>query len=317
MQTSSLQARVNNKASVTFGIGLRDCEVNTVDACLKSLGASIRFSGINSYVIALCFNGEYANVKNHIMDGGYLLDKHYRVLESEKGLINAQRLIVNSFKSEYYFFLDSDSVVEEGDVYNMLLSLEDDDVQLVYATNKFFDPSPHKGFVSKIFGLYSSGIMLTPRLYFHGRFFGTKTWHFPVLSSDNDFELDDVYLSLYLIREFGATSIREVKDAVVISWPIIGFHEWYSVYRRTHLEFIKIIKYDPTYRSILKKIKRKTEWVTWLGATPETKLSWIVYIIFLYTFKLEFFLENIFVNMYILKKSEQWKIVWSTKRAIE
>lgn len=301
-------------------------ESDTIQSCLESVQESLTANGINAHIEVCandCSDDTTHKVKEFIKD---TRAKNISLIEtSTRGLIRSQRLIVARNYADIYIFVDADTRLDRYTIANLLKSMSGKTV-LTYAKTELIT-GKENGFITSLYKLYCSGVMLTPRYYFHGRCFATKVWKVP---SDERVRrlaeraprlklfglllVDDIYLSAYILHKYGPEAIKEVKSAKVYAYPITGIYDWWRTYRRTSVEVMKVLGWFEGFADIRHLLYRKTDWKKWRTAEPAPKVQWLIYLLFIRLFKLALKAELFLMGRFKTTPVDQWLRVTSTKR---
>ncbi|HET7529136.1 MAG TPA: HAD hydrolase family protein [Candidatus Saccharimonadales bacterium] len=300
-------------------------ESDTIQSCLESVQKSLAAGAIKAR-IEVCANDCSDDTAHKVRE--FIDDtraKNISLIEtSTRGLIRSQRLIVARNYADVYIFVDADSRLGRHTIGNLLKVMSGKTV-LAYAKTELI-AGKEAGFITSLYRLYCSGVMLTPRYYFHGRCFATKVWKVP---SDQKVRrlaeraprlklyglllVDDIYLSAYILYKYGPKAIKEVENAKVYAYPITGVYDWWRTYRRTSVEVMKVLGWFESFSAIRHLLYRKTDWKKWRAAGMDLKAQWLIYLLIMRVFKLALKVELLIAGRINASPVDQWLRVDSTK----
>ncbi|MFA6593900.1 MAG: glycosyltransferase family A protein [Candidatus Buchananbacteria bacterium] len=324
------------KSKLIVGLPTRHEEATIYNA-LKSISEAIFYTQIQDYRLVVCINGCSDKTPKIVND--FIKDFPHincTVIESQPGLVNAQRKIVELFPAEVHVFPDADGRIKKDAIKLLLDELnKDKKLMVVYAkTVSLIDKDGRLPLVRKMGILYDSQKMLTPRRYFHGRLFAVKKWYLPpdtevlkrAQANKNSRELlkyckkqpllsaDDILMSSYFIDKYGFASIKQVSRAHCYAWPIGSFVDWLNVYRRRNIEVEKIKRWYPEYNYLWPLIDRYTDWRKWRQADFFDKMLWLLYLLMKGIFFCYLQIEFLLLKLGFYEPPEQWKTTISTKK---
>lgn len=272
--------------SVIVGIAAKN-EERSIYSCLASMfEACQQLETLPTFVI--CLNN-CTDSTEEVIRFSLTNDVQIKLLYSNGNLIDAQRKIYKLARAKIIILVDADSIVEKDSIKNLLAELKDE-VILTYAVSEINNKPSN--FVEKIYKLYVDQNFLTERKYFHGRLFATKVWTFPTKNEirqkkqlapylfkyGNGLIADDIFLSAYIIKNFGENTIKTVPSARVFAAPISSWKDWWATYRRVNIEVRKILNWYPEFKEISDCLYRKTLWPAWFKGSLQEKLLWLVYL---------------------------------------
>jgi glycosyltransferase involved in cell wall biosynthesis len=324
---------------IVVGLAVRN-EEKSLFSCLESVRKAMIFSKEPHMHLVVCLNGCTDNSELEAKKfGEKYSDIPYNIIESEEGLVNAQRTIVKSFPADIYIFPDADNVIEVSSIKLLLDTLRNNkNLKVVYAkTIPMPIPDKNCSLFYKIGLLYDSRALLTKRFYFHGRLFATREWRFPsneeilkrakskkadsfllkYIKGSTALFADDVWMSAYFIHKYGLDSIAQVNEAVCYSWPVGSLKDWFNVYRRINIEKEKIFRWFPEYRPLKKYLTRRTDWFKWLKADLGGKLLWLIFLLMKGCFYLWLRAEFLLARLPFYFPKDQWLVAKSTKNAFK
>jgi len=286
--------------NIVVGLAARNEEENIIDS-LSSIKKAILYTNLPSVKLAICLNG--------CVDRTPELAQRFQkenpdidcvIINSEEGLVSAQRKIVQQFPADVYVFSDADSVIDKKSISLLLAELDNNPQTIVaYAKTTPLLDKTNKSIFHKIALLYDSQELLTKRYYFHGRLFATKEWFFPdsatilkrAMASKYTRELlryckkdillfaDDIFMSSYFIHQYGLQSIKQVEAVRCYSWSVGSLIDWFNAYRRRNIEMEKMYRWFPEYNYLKPYLNRKTDRQKWLLTSWKNKILWLIYLI--------------------------------------
>src|SRR3989344_3156164 len=301
---------------VTVGICARN-EEKTIENCLKSVLAGIQ-------LIQDCESEILINTS---------------LLSDGENLVEAERCIVNNFAADFYIFIDADTIIEKECLNELLKTLKKSN-KIIATYAKYI---PHKlnndGFIRKVNRFYDTQAEFqTKRYYLHGRVFATRIWYIPkeietknrlinsnsvflknLTEKDKTLIVDDIYLSSFILDNFGVNSIKETPTAVAYYEPMKSIKDMYRVYRRRNIEMKKMFQLYPEFNYLLPYLNRSINWNALIAKDAKfyTKAIWIYFIFQRFLFKLILKLEMILVVVKFKNATDQWKIAESTKTIVK
>ena len=301
-------------------------EQDTIRKCINSVIASLKHGDLNADIVVCaneCTDNTVSEVQKCIESNP---DQSISLIVTDKGgLIRSQRLIVSSYFSDIYVFVDADTYITPDSIEKLVNGLRDG-VIVTYASTKLPPVRKSDKLVTKLYYLYNSGRMLQKRQYFHGRFFATREWSVPSdttvakqarlrpeLYKFGGLLVDDIYLSAFIIHKHGVGSIKEIEDAIVFASPISKFSDWWRTYRRTRIEVLKVITWFPEFQLYKKYLFRKTNWSAVRREKVYIQLKWMIYLLTVNVYKLLLLIELFSIKYLKLRHREQWLRVNSTK----
>src|SRR5450759_2868517 len=260
---------------LTIGVPLRN-EAANIGRFLSSLVlATAHLPDGTEVELVLCLNGSTDNTERVVLGlRGALESAGLRVtiLRSSEGKVAAQGQIARHRTfSGPICFLDADTVLDEFCLAALWHALNSNSsLRVAYAK------------VVPLFGLEPSAIqrlqmmhyrirdLVYVRRYFHGRAFIVRSWDLPDYTTDDwqtelqrrlctdrrylgfhlerGPQIDDVFLSRYIIHQFGRDSVREVREATVSFAPPSSIRDFYAGHRRLWLEIFRLDKLFPEHR---------------------------------------------------------------------
>ncbi|USN54574.1 MAG: glycosyltransferase [Candidatus Peribacteria bacterium] len=221
--------------------------------------------------VKFCFNGTDRSQEVLEQTIGEL-DLPYTVItmdSSPKGKIHAQRTMLKDYDQfDYVLFADADTVVDKGSIDALYRELTTTENLLVYG--KMIPACTSNGllpWLQRVHYQWQDHI-LSPRNYFHGRFFMVQS---SICSAFYDnrsglgdlvdgFRVDDIYLSRNLVHIYGTGRMKEVTDARVWFGMITSFSDYYRAVKRLYREILRLDALYPEHAYVQPRyFKRKIE----------------------------------------------------------
>lgn len=332
-----------NKIKITIGICARNEDKNIVN-CLESVRKNIMFLSNFDVKVVINVNGSTDKTESYVED--YIINKKltdFFIINTGENLVEAQRNIVENFKSDFQIFIDADVILDEQTITKLIEVLIRTDKIVVYAD---YVPQRHnfkkwnilKRSIQALSILYDTNYSLqTKRYYLHGRVFATKDWFAPTIEESisraensklfliknlpqkqKTLIIDDVYYSSYILDKYGLNSIERIEKAYVYYYPICTLRDMYKIYRRRNLEMIKLTNLYPEYNYLLPYLNRKTIWYNLLFKTSfNDKVLWVLWMILKKSYKFILILELVKVYLGKDKNFQQWLIPETSKAKIK
>jgi len=320
---------------IIVGLPARN-EESAITKCLESVRESILYSGRSNTTLVVCLNGctDKTPALVETFQERYQ-DIRCEVIQSNEGLVNAQREIVKKYPADVYVFSDSDSTIDQRSIELLLSNLEKhSEVVVAYAKTAPLEKLDNKSIFYKLGLLYDSQKMLRPRHYFHGRLFATRDWFLPpneeilkrAMKNDYTRELlkysekdillyaDDVFMSSYILDRYGRGAILQVEDARCYSWPVGSFHDWLNTYRRRNIEMEKMYRWFPEYNYLWPWLNRRTGWRNWLKASLTNKILWLAFMMMRGGLYLHVRAELLLIMFKWFRPKGQWQVTTTTKK---
>ena len=109
---------------IIVGLPARN-EESAITKCLESVRESILYSGRSNTTLVVCLNGctDKTPALVETFQERYQ-DIRCEVIQSNEGLVNAQREIVKKYPADVYVFSDSDSTIDQRSIELLLSNLE-------------------------------------------------------------------------------------------------------------------------------------------------------------------------------------------------
>lgn len=329
--------QIPNKTIIVVGLPVRN-EEQSLLAALNSIRKAMISAREDNIRLVICCNGcsdhSLEIAKSFLQNNS---DITIDVIESEEGLVNAQRTIVNSFPADIYVFPDSDNVIDEQSIFCLLQELHKNPKTIVaYGKTISLPDSQNRSPFHSMGLLYDSQKMLTKRHYFHGRLFATRDWYIPTnaeiyaratvsaratkllkyCTASILLSADDIYMSSYIMDKYGKDSIIQVEDATCYSWPVASFHDWYHVYRRRNIEMEKMYRWYPEFNYLKPYLDRRTDWRKWIDASFGDKTMWLGFLTMRGIFFVSLSIELLLLSMPMYWPLPQWNVTKTTKKKV-
>jgi len=327
----------NTVSDIVIGVPVRN-EEKTIFENLCSIRKAVLFTK-RDMLIVICINGCIDNTKIYVQKFIKTYpDMKCLIIESEEGLVNAQRAIVTFFPAKIYIFVDADMLIKENSIKFLIDELEKNpETILDYAKTVPLKHDDPLSIPYRLSLLYNSQKYLTKRYYFHGRLFATKDWFIPsneeiihrasqsylgrlLLNkySKNGilFNAVDVYMSAYLIKKYGLNSIKQISEAECYPWLINTWKDWWLNYRRIRIEVRKVKIWFHEFKNIRPYLYRYTNWKKWVRTSFSDRFLWLIYIFMCSIFEIAIYLEFLMSMMNIYEPKDQWEITATTKKQL-
>ncbi len=245
--------------------------------------------------------------------------KNYAVPSSlfvlnEANLIESQRVIVEESRKsgfESIIFLDADIILDKNCLKELVKNSVDDKIKASYAVSIPIQRK-NQSLVEKSLNLYdtSSGIF-SERKHLHGRAFMIKTdaWNIPKTSPR--LIADDIYLSFYLLKNFGCGSIKKIQTAKVSFNQVSSYTDFYKAFRRRSLEINKCFALFPDFKYLPPdQVNRSFLWKNLIKEPTKNIFLWAFLLFVRKVAKLQFRIESLFK----FEENEQWKETKTSKK---
>ncbi len=232
----------------------------------------------------------------------------------EANLIESQRIIVNEAKKsgfESIIFFDADIIVDKDCLNELVKNSIDEKIKTVYAVSIPIQRK-NQSLIEKALNLYdtSSGIF-SERKHLHGRAFLIKAdaWNIPKTSPK--LIADDVYLSFYLLKNFGCESIKKIPAAKVRFNQVSSYTDFYKAFRRRSLEINKVFALFPDFKCLPPdQVNRSFLWKNLLKEPVNNILLWMFLLSMRKMAKLQFKIESLFE----FEENNQWVATKTSKK---
>jgi thymidylate kinase len=235
-------------------------------------------------------------------------------VEDEANLIESQRTIVTEAKKsgfENVIFLDADVIVNKNCLIELARNSIDEKVKAAYAVSTPIQRK-NQSLIEKALNLYdtSSGIF-SERKHLHGRAFLIKTdvWNIPKTSPK--LIADDIYLSFYILKNFGCDSIRKVSTANVSFNQVSSYNDFYKAFRRRILEINKCLVLFPDFKHLPPdQVNRSFLWKNLIKEPVKNIFLWMFLLSVRKIAKLQFKTESLFE----FEENNQWVATKTSKK---
>ncbi len=233
---------------------------------------------------------------------------------NEANLIESQRVIIEKsrkFEFESVIFLDADIILDKNCLKELVKNSVDEKIKVSYAVSIPIQRK-NQSLIEKSLNLYdtSSGIF-SERKHLHGRAFMIKTnaWNIPKTSPR--LIADDIYLSFYLLKNFGLGSIKKIQTARVSFNQVSSYADFYKAFRRRSLEINKCFALFPDFKCLPSdQINRSFLWKNLIKEPTENILLWMFLLFARKVANLQFRIESLFK----FEENEQWKETKTSKK---
>ncbi|GIF49312.1 glycosyl transferase family 2 [Asanoa ferruginea] len=218
----------------------------------------------------------------------------YRVIESEPGIVEAQRAVARAAKApDYLIFVDADCLLDRQCLRKLSEVMRDPTVQATWAQRVLAGPAK-PGFWQALlnFGDYHRDVILRGH-YVVGQAFAIRKYDVPYdspsrepvpanvaahLQLDRGPLTDDSYLSRALIAAFGQDAIRPGNDAIVYAQPMRSLRDLYRAQRRKAYEVERLNLLFPELRGVRGKFfGRRFDSTAYARLTPAQRLQCRLY----------------------------------------
>lgn len=322
--------------TVVVGLPVKN-EGKSLYNSLESIRNAIIASNEKDIKLIICING-CTDASEDIAKRfkGDFSDISCEIINSDEGLVNAQRGIVESYKADAYVFPDADSIIDEVSIKLLLQALRlNPTLVVVYARTRALHDRKNKSIFYKMGLLYDSQKYLTKRHYFHGRLFATTDWFVPVdadvlmrAKSNKDrsvllryckngilFSVEDIFMSSYFIHKYGLSSIMQINDAICYSWSVGSLSDWINTYRRRNIEMEKMYRWFPEYAYLKPYLNRHTDWRKIFRAKASDIILWTLFILMRFLLAAFLSLELWLINFDFYKPRKQWVTTSTSKKS--
>lgn len=245
--------------------------------------------------------------------------KNYAVPSSlfvidEANLIESQRTVVNEAKKsgfESVIFLDADIIADKDCLNELVKNSVDEKVKAAYAISIPIQRK-NQSLMEKALNLYdTSSCIFSERKHLHGRAFliKTDTWNIPKTSPR--LIADDIYLSFYLLKNFGCESIKKIPTAEVRFNQVSSYADFYKAFRRRSLEINKCFALFPDFKCLPPdQINRSFLWRNLIKEPAKNIFLWMFLLSVRKIAKLQFKIESLFE----FEENNQWVVTKTSKK---
>lgn len=245
--------------------------------------------------------------------------KNYAVHSSlfvadKANLIKSQRRIINEAKKfgfESVIFLDADIIVDKNCLSELVKNSVDERAKAVYAVSVPIGRK-NQSLIERALNLYdTSSSIFSERKHLHGRAFLIKTdaWNIPKTSPE--LVADDIYLSFYLLKNFGCESIKKISTAKVSFNQVSLYTDFYKAFRRRNQEINKCYVLFPDFKCLPHdQVNRSFLWKNLIKEPVKNIFLWVFLLSIRKMAQLQFKIESLFE----LEKNNQWAVTKTSKK---
>jgi glycosyltransferase involved in cell wall biosynthesis len=255
-----------------------------------------------------------------------------RTIVSSGGLVEAQRAAVRP--APFIVFSDADIFIEPVTLFEVCrVMLECPQVQVAYPSKAPLRPLRRSLLAGALYVFNRDNGYQTPRRYFNGKFFAIRHWHIPTVEElrprlqalpadrfyayERGVVADDIYLSRWLLHEYGRESIREVPEGRIWFRPPETFEGMYRTYRRMRREIERINAIFPetcaTHRrdGVRRCDRRALRQAAW-----QDRWSWRLFQAALVVCQVRYLLDRFYHQHLSRRKGLEWGTVTESKHPI-
>jgi thymidylate kinase len=301
---------------IAIGVCARNEESSIIQMLDSSLLSILKNSDSGEFYIFICANGcndqtipliQSWQIKNSLVHSDLLII-------NEANLIESQRMIVDKAKEQGFWsviFLDADIIVDENCITELIKNSTDNNVKAAYAVSipiKRNKPSV----IEKSLDLYDTSTnVFSERKHLHGRTFLIKTEAWDIPTTNPKLIADDIYLSFYLLKNFGCGSIKKVSTAKVYFNQVSSYPDFYNAFRRRSIEINKCFTLFPEFKSLPSdQVNRSFLWKNLINEPLNNIFLWLLLLSIRKTAKLQFRVESFFG----LEENNQWVMTKTSKK---
>jgi glycosyltransferase involved in cell wall biosynthesis len=248
-------------------------EERAIAACLESLRRAVAFAEARlplRFDLVVVLNDCSDRTEEVVRREGVAM------LHTTGGLVEAQRAAVRP--APFLVYSDADIAISEDTLAAVAgVMLERPEVMVAYPS-KIPLPPRRRGLLAQALYVYNlhDGFQ-TRRQYFNGRFFAIRHWHIPGRAELHDrsaalpvdgfyrfgdgIRVDDIYLSRWVLHEWGPTAIVEVPEGRLWFRPPETLAGMYRYYRRMRMEIERLDVLFPELRAIHQR--HGVRWYDW------------------------------------------------------
>jgi thymidylate kinase len=235
-------------------------------------------------------------------------------IADEANLIESQRTIVTKAKRssfESVIFLDADIIVNKNCLSELVRNSVDEKVKAAYAVSIPIERK-NQSLIEKALNLYDTSFgIFSERKHLHGRAFLIKidAWNIPKTSPK--LIADDIYLSFYLLKNFGCESIKKITTAKVSFNQVSSYADFYKAFRRRSLEINKCLDLFPDFKCLPPdQVNRSFLWKNLIKEPIKNIFLWLLLLFVKKVVKLQFKIESLFE----FEENNQWVATKTSKK---
>lgn len=245
------------KPSYTIGVPAKN-EENTIRYMMQTLNQDVTYNPIDGTLETLvCVNGceDDTEKMTKILKTKYPL-LNIKIIESDEGLVNAQKQIISesNSSSDFVLFYNADLLIKKGSTANIINHLNNNIEALAVTGEKI--ALPKRNFWYEVFNMEALNPQLsTPdRKYLMGCCFGIRKESYNV---PDCLVSDDMFLSYNLVYNNGQEAVQKAPEVLVFTIGPQTLKDYFNKRRRYKLELNKIFKMHPEFKKLQHYFKRE------------------------------------------------------------
>ena len=295
-------------------------EENTIRETLVTLEGAIECATAHlaiSFELLVVLNDSTDRTKEFVPE-------HISILETSGGLVEAQRVVAD--RDPFVFFSDADILVDSRALVEVVQAMLSDESLMVAYPQKVPLKPEKRSFLARALYTYNlNDGFENKREHFNGKFFAIRGWEIPRKTEFSQFTkggflqlsegvlADDIYLSKFILSEYGAKAIQETTGKIYYRIPAT-FEGMYRYFRRMKVELLRVKILFPDLKWP-ESAARKTEYQALANATFAEIFDWSVFRMAFCFCRLRYWIECKRFQWLGSSSEVFWKPVVESKRA--
>jgi glycosyltransferase involved in cell wall biosynthesis len=255
------------------------------------------------------------------------------LLHTTGGLVEAQRAVVRP--APFLVFSDADIAVAEDTLAAVArVMLEQPGVMVAYPSKAPLPPRRRSLLAQALYVYNRRDGFQTRRQYFNGKFFAIRRWQIPGRDEvhsrsaalpadrfyrfDDGLRADDIYLSRWILHEWGPAAIVEVPQSRLWFRPPETLAGMYHYYRRMRMEIERLDLLFPELRAVHQRHGVRTyDWGRVRQAPGRERWLWRFFRLALLGCKLWYVGERFYYRHLARRDCPAWPPITESKQPIE
>lgn len=252
------------------------------------------------------------------------------ILRSSGGIVEAQRIAVNSINADFIVFSDADIYVEEKALVSIIQTmLNQPDLHICYPKKTPIKPIANTLIANALYSYNINNGFQSKRHYFNGRLFAIRNWFIPTPDSFSNkpdchfykyqegIRCDDIFLSRRAFMLQGKDSIKEVSDGRIYYRPPETYTGMYRTYKRMRMEIERLnILFPESLEAHNESGVRTYNAKSKKDASTKDVLYWYLFRFFLQICKLNYVTERLWFKNFTQRDCKAWEVIAESKHPI-